>query len=112
MTCTLKLDWSEDRIAAVRLALKTACKYSMIRPDKADEVRAALDDIDLYRDAAAAAAAGTELRTVQVLDPVTGHVLFRGYVHASNAPHAGWMRVQPYGVIDLPPSYKIVAEEG
>ena len=49
---TLKLDWSEERIEAVRFALETfVVMYTTERAsDRLANIRAAIADIDLYRD--------------------------------------------------------------
>jgi hypothetical protein len=110
MTCTLKLDWSEARLSAVRLGLDTACIYELVRPAQVAEIQSALADISRYCGAAEAVTSGRPLEPVNVLDPLnplTKRVLFRGEI-AREAPYEGWHCVQPYTVIDLPPSYRIV----
>lgn len=109
MTTTLKLDWSAARIDAVRLGLDTVCLYHMVRPAVVAEIQSALTDIRLYLDAVKAVTSGRPLEPVSVLDPVSGHVLFRGEI-AGEAADRGWHRIRPYSVIDLPPSYKIVPD--
>jgi hypothetical protein len=67
---TLKLDWDESRIVAVRAALEETARSLMVAPADKAELRGALDDIDMYRDAAVVAVSGPASRYIPIREQI------------------------------------------